>query len=62
MTFSSGAPVNAAAVKATIERTKATPGANQFKLANVTSVDTPDGLTVVLKLGQGRADKPGEQP
>lgn len=50
MTFNSGAPVNAAAVKTTLERTMRTPGQQQGKLASIDSVETPDDLTVVLKL------------
>ncbi|GAB2844631.1 ABC transporter substrate-binding protein [Actinocorallia aurea] len=50
MKFTSGAPVNAAAVKATLERTMKTPGQQQGKLASVSSIATPDDLTVVLAL------------
>ncbi|GGV42536.1 hypothetical protein GCM10010182_79020 [Actinomadura cremea] len=50
MKFSSGAPVNAAAVKTTLERTMGTPGQQQGKLASIDSVETPDDLTVVLEL------------
>ncbi|MEV5828730.1 ABC transporter substrate-binding protein [Spirillospora sp. NPDC052242] len=50
MTFSSGAPVTAAAVKATLERTLSTPGPNSFTVASVESVDAPDARTVVLHL------------
>ncbi|MFF9204588.1 ABC transporter substrate-binding protein [Streptomyces sp. NPDC014986] len=51
MTFSSGAPVNAAAVKATLERIRDTPGPNQANIADaVASVDAPDDLTVVVGL------------
>lgn len=50
MKFSSGAPVTAAAVKATIDRTKATPGPLQSNLDAVGSVDAPDDRKVVLNL------------
>ncbi|XVQ14723.1 ABC transporter substrate-binding protein [Spirillospora sp. CA-255316] len=50
MKFSSGAPVNAAAVKATLERTIATPGPNQAKVTAIRTVETPDDRTVVLRL------------
>lgn len=52
MTFSSGAPVNAAAVKSTIERTKATPGQVQGLLSTVTAVQAPDDGTVVFELSR----------
>ncbi|MFK0283227.1 ABC transporter substrate-binding protein [Streptomyces sp. NPDC090499] len=52
MTFSSGAPVNAAAVKATLERTMSTPGPQQVPLASVKSVEAPDTNTVVIHLRQ----------
>ncbi|GGV29398.1 peptide ABC transporter substrate-binding protein [Actinomadura cremea] len=50
MTFSSGAPVTSAAVKATLERTMSTPGPNQFRLSAVETVETPDERTVALRL------------
>ncbi|XVQ15026.1 ABC transporter substrate-binding protein [Spirillospora sp. CA-255316] len=50
MAFSSGAKVNAAAVKATLERSIATPGPNRFKFSSIASVQAPDDLTVVIKL------------
>ncbi|MEV5828724.1 ABC transporter substrate-binding protein [Spirillospora sp. NPDC052242] len=50
MTFSSGDPVTSAAVKATLERTMATPGPNRFRLAAVETVETPDERTIVLRL------------
>ncbi|WP_327116843.1 ABC transporter substrate-binding protein [Nocardia sp. NBC_01730] len=52
MTFTSGAPVNAAAVEATIERTKATPGQVQGLLSTVSTVQAPDDTTVVLELSR----------
>ncbi|WP_329213870.1 ABC transporter substrate-binding protein [Streptomyces sp. NBC_01485] len=52
MKFSSGAAVDAAAVKATLERTMATPGAQQGQLASVKSVEAPDATTVVIHLKQ----------
>ncbi|MDG9724372.1 ABC transporter substrate-binding protein [Streptomyces sp. DH41] len=53
MTFSSGAPVNAGAVKATLERTLEEPGPNQADLNNVVaSVEAPEELSVVIKLKQ----------
>lgn len=50
MTFSNGDPVDSAAVKATLERTQATPGARAGDLVQVESIDAPDPLTVVLNL------------
>ncbi|GGV29353.1 peptide ABC transporter substrate-binding protein [Actinomadura cremea] len=50
MTFSSGAPVTAAAVKTTLERTLSTPGPNSFTVASIESVGAPDERTVVLRL------------
>ncbi len=50
MTFSTGDPVDSAAVKATLERTMKEPGPNRFKLAAVESVEAPDASTVVLNL------------
>jgi peptide/nickel transport system substrate-binding protein len=50
MTFSSGAPVNSAAVKATMARTLKTPGPEQSALAAISSITTPDDLTAVLHL------------
>lgn len=50
MTFTSGTPVTAAAVKATLERTLATPGPNSFTVASIETVETPDEHTVVLRL------------
>lgn len=52
MTFSSGAPVNAAAVKTTMERTKKTPGPMQGWLEQVDTIQTPDDRTVVLSLSR----------
>ncbi|MER5183764.1 ABC transporter substrate-binding protein [Streptomyces sp. NPDC002896] len=52
MKFSSGTLVDAAAVKATLERIRATPGPNQGVLASVASVEAPDADTVVIKLKQ----------
>lgn len=50
MTFSSGEPVTSAAVKATLERTRDTPGPQQGNLSAIASVDTPDEHTAVLNL------------
>ncbi|MEU5755054.1 ABC transporter substrate-binding protein [Streptomyces sp. NPDC047829] len=50
MTFSSGAPVTSAAVKATLDRMRTTPGPNQTSLTAVTSVATDGDHDVVLKL------------
>ncbi|MGY1773142.1 ABC transporter substrate-binding protein [Blastococcus sp. SYSU D00813] len=50
MTFSSGAPVNAEAVRATLERTRVTPGPLQARLQFVDSVEAPDERTVVINL------------
>ncbi|MFF7982629.1 ABC transporter substrate-binding protein [Streptomyces sp. NPDC007901] len=52
MKFSSGATVDANAVKATLERIRATPGQSQQSLASVSSVEAPDTSTVVIKLKQ----------
>ncbi|MEU3619521.1 ABC transporter substrate-binding protein [Streptomyces sp. NPDC006872] len=52
MKFSSGAAVNAAAVKATLDRTMATPGSTQSLLASIKSVEAPDAATVVIHLEQ----------
>ncbi|MQA33765.1 ABC transporter substrate-binding protein [Modestobacter roseus] len=52
MTFSSGDPVTAEAVRATLERTRTTPGQQQGKLAAVESVEAPDDSTVVLNLSE----------
>ena len=50
MTFTSGAPVDAEAVRATLERTRTTPGPLQSRLQSVASVEAPDERTVVLNL------------
>ncbi|MGW0246265.1 ABC transporter substrate-binding protein [Nocardia goodfellowii] len=50
MTFSTGAPVNAAAVKATIDRTTASKGLAAARIKSVREVRTPDERTVVLDL------------
>ncbi|MGA6222064.1 ABC transporter substrate-binding protein [Streptomyces umbrinus] len=50
MTFSTGSRVDSAAVKATLDRIRTTPGPNQVGLSAVASVETPDAGTVVLKL------------
>ncbi|MET9461585.1 ABC transporter substrate-binding protein [Streptomyces canus] len=52
MKFSSGDPVDANAVKATLERIRSTPGQSQLSLASVASVEAPDASTVVIKLKQ----------
>ncbi|MFJ9353105.1 ABC transporter substrate-binding protein [Streptomyces mirabilis] len=52
MKFSSGDPVDANAVKATLERIRSTPGQSQLSLASVSSVETPDTSTVLIKLKQ----------
>ncbi|MET9830777.1 ABC transporter substrate-binding protein [Streptomyces sp. NPDC006385] len=52
MTFSSGAPVTSAAVKATLDRTRTASGPTQVQLAAVSTVTAPDDHTVVLKLKQ----------
>lgn len=48
--FSDGTPVASKDVVGTLERTRATPGQQQSKLAKVTSVSAPDDSTVVLQL------------
>ncbi|MGD6749584.1 ABC transporter substrate-binding protein [Streptomyces sp. BH105] len=50
MTFSTGSEVDSAAVKATLDRIRTTPGPNQAGLSAVESVETPDARTVVLEL------------
>ncbi|WP_457963772.1 ABC transporter substrate-binding protein [Arthrobacter sp. D1-29] len=50
LTFSDGDPVTSAAVKATLERTKNTPGPQQSNLAAIESVEAPDERTAVLRL------------
>lgn len=50
VTFSDGAPFNAAAVKASIERTKTIGGGAAFIWWALDSIDTPDDLTVVMHL------------
>jgi len=52
MTFSSGADVDAEAVKVTLERTRDTAGPQQNNLSAIDSIDTPDPLTVVLNLSR----------
>ena len=48
--FSTGDPVTSKDVVATLERTRATPGQQQSKLAKVTSVSAPDASTVAIQL------------
>ncbi|MET4590617.1 ABC transporter substrate-binding protein [Arthrobacter sp. 754] len=48
--FSAGDPVTSKDVVGTLERTRATPGQQQSKLAKVTSVSAPDDSTVVIQL------------
>ncbi|MFD5407316.1 ABC transporter substrate-binding protein, partial [Streptomyces griseorubiginosus] len=55
MKFSSGDPVDANAVKATLERIRSTPGQSQLSLAAVSSVEAPDASTVVIKLSRPEA-------
>ncbi|MGW1785359.1 ABC transporter substrate-binding protein [Streptomyces sp. NPDC002143] len=50
MKFSSGAAVDAAAVKSTLERTMGTPGAQQGQLTSIKSVEAADATTVVMRL------------
>ncbi|MFE2422072.1 ABC transporter substrate-binding protein [Streptomyces hokutonensis] len=52
MKFSSGEPVDANAVRATLERTRSTPGQSQQALTSVASVEAPDASTVVIRLKQ----------
>ncbi|MET8208894.1 ABC transporter substrate-binding protein [Streptomyces sp. NPDC005373] len=51
LTFSTGAPVTASAVKATLDLIRKS-GPNQFQLAAVSSVTAPDDRTLVLKLSR----------
>ncbi|TLM83560.1 ABC transporter substrate-binding protein [Pseudarthrobacter sp. NamE2] len=48
--FSAGDAVTAKDVVGTLERTRATPGQQQSKLAKVTAVSAPDDSTVVIQL------------
>ncbi|MFN8591067.1 MAG: ABC transporter substrate-binding protein [Thermomicrobiales bacterium] len=50
ITFSDGTPLDAAAVKTSIDRQIAVQMGIAYALANVTSVETPDDMTVVLTL------------
>src|SRR3954470_17681594 len=50
VTFSDGEPLNAAAVKLSIERQIGVEQGIAFALANVDSIETPDDMTVVLTL------------
>jgi peptide/nickel transport system substrate-binding protein len=50
VTFSDGEPLNAAAVKLSIDRQIGVEQGIAYALANVDSVETPDDMTVVLKL------------
>jgi peptide/nickel transport system substrate-binding protein len=50
VTFSDGEPLNAAAVKMSIDRQIGVEQGIAFALAGVTAVDTPDDMTVVLTL------------
>ena len=50
VTFSDGEPLNAAAVKLSVDRQIGVEQGIAYALANVDSVETPDDMTVVLKL------------
>lgn len=50
VTFTDGEPLNAAAVKLSIERQIAVEQGIAFALANVTAIETPNDMTVVLTL------------
>lgn len=50
VTFSDGEPLNAAAVKLSVDRQIAVEQGIAYALANVDSVETPDDMTIVLKL------------
>ncbi|MFJ5309235.1 ABC transporter substrate-binding protein [Streptomyces sp. NPDC088350] len=52
MKFSSGAAVDATAVKATLTRSMSTPGSPAGLLASIKSVEAPDAATVVIHLKQ----------
>ncbi len=52
MTFSNGDPVDAEAVRATLERTRTTAGSVQPKFDLVASIEAPDESTVVLTLSE----------
>lgn len=49
MKFSTGTAVDAAAVKATLERNQKTPGQQQSKFAFVQAIEAPDDTTVIIK-------------
>ncbi len=50
MTFSNGDPVDAEAVRATLERARTTAGPVQTKFESVASIEAPDDRTVVVTL------------
>ena len=50
VTFSDGEPLNAAAVKLSVDRQISVDQGIAYALANVDSVETPDDMTIVLKL------------
>ena len=51
--FHDGAPADAAAVKANLERARTLPDSNRkSELATVASVEAPDAETVVLRLSE----------
>jgi len=57
--FQDGTPIDAAAVKANLERAKTLEGSTVASfLANVSTIDAPDASTVVLTITEGGADLP----
>jgi peptide/nickel transport system substrate-binding protein len=59
-TFQDGTPVDAAAIKANLDRGKTLEGSSVLAdLADITSIDAPDATTMVLNLAQPNAILPG---
>lgn len=52
MKFSTGDPVTAKAVKATLDRNKTTPGQQQDKMVAVEAIEVPDDLTVRINFSR----------
>lgn len=56
MTFSTGEPVDASAVAATLEYVRTTPGRQQARVAVIDSIEATDDTTVVITLSQPDAE------